>query len=63
MTDTISKYNAKKFFYQANGPKKQAGVAILVSNKIDFQTKLSKKMGKDTIYEPKEKSTKRNSQF
>jgi hypothetical protein len=29
-----SKRLEKKF--QANGPKKQAGVAILISNKIDF---------------------------
>jgi hypothetical protein len=26
--------------FQANGPKKQAGVAILISNKIDFQPKI-----------------------
>jgi len=25
--------------FQANGPKKQAGIAILISNKIDIQTK------------------------
>ena len=31
--------NRKKFF-QSNGPKKQAGVAILISNKIDFPPKL-----------------------
>jgi hypothetical protein len=28
---------------QKNGPKKQAGVAILISNKIDFQPKVIKK--------------------
>jgi exonuclease III len=28
---------------QANGPKKQAGVAILIWNKIDFQPKVIKK--------------------
>jgi hypothetical protein len=28
-----------KQFFQANGPKKQARVAILISNKIDFQLK------------------------
>jgi hypothetical protein len=27
---------------QANGPRKQAGVAILISNKIDFQLKVIK---------------------
>jgi hypothetical protein len=31
----------KKF--QANGPKKKAGVAILIFNKIDFQPKFIKK--------------------
>ena len=46
-----------------NGPKKQAGVAILISNKIDFQTKLSKRIRKDTSYSSKEKSTNMNSQF
>ena len=30
--------------FQANGPKKQAGVAILISNKIDFKTKLFKRV-------------------
>ena len=29
--------------FQANGLKKQAGVATLISNKIDFQTKVIKK--------------------
>jgi hypothetical protein len=29
--------------FQANGPKKQAGVAILISNKINFQPKVIKK--------------------
>ena len=29
--------------FQANDPKKQAGVAILISNKIDFQHKVIKK--------------------
>ena len=28
--------------FQANGPRKQAGVAILISNKIDFQPKIIK---------------------
>jgi exonuclease III len=32
-----------KAIFQANGPKKQAGVAILISNKIDFQLKVIKK--------------------
>jgi exonuclease III len=32
-----------KTIFQANGSKKQAGVAILISNKIDFQPKVIKK--------------------
>jgi exonuclease III len=32
-----------KTIFQANGLKKQAGVVILISNKIDFQTKVIKK--------------------
>jgi hypothetical protein len=32
-----------KTIFQENGPKKQAGVAILKSNKIDFQPKVIKK--------------------
>jgi exonuclease III len=32
-----------KTFFQANSPKKQAAVAILISNKIDFQPKDIKK--------------------
>jgi exonuclease III len=33
-----------KTIFQANGPKKQAGIAILISNKIDFQPKVIKKV-------------------
>jgi exonuclease III len=32
-----------KTMFQANGLKKQVGVAILISNKIDFQPKVIKK--------------------
>jgi exonuclease III len=32
-----------KTIFQANGPKKQAEVVILISNKIDFQPKVLKK--------------------
>jgi hypothetical protein len=32
-------------YFQANGPKKQAGVVTLISNKIDFQPKVVKKKG------------------
>ena len=34
---------ARKTIFQANGMKKQAGVAILISDKIDFQPKVIKK--------------------
>jgi hypothetical protein len=36
--------NGWKKFFQANGPRKKAGVAILISNKIYFQPKLSSMM-------------------
>ena len=32
-----------KTIFQANGPKKQTGIAILISDKIDFQPKIIKK--------------------
>lgn len=32
--------------FQANGSRKQAGIAILISNKVDFQPKLIKRDGK-----------------
>jgi exonuclease III len=50
-----------KTIFQANGSKKQAGVAILISNKIDFQPKVIKKARRDTSYSSMVKSTKRNS--
>jgi hypothetical protein len=57
-TDTTSKKKAGKNF-QANYPKKKAGEPILASNKIDFQPKSSKKMGKDSTCSSKE-TIKRN---
>jgi exonuclease III len=39
-----------KTVFQANVLKKQAGVAILISNKIHFQPKLSKKTRSGTSY-------------
>ena len=51
-----------KTILQANGPKKQAGVAILILNKIDFQPKVIKK-DKDTLFSLEVKFTKMNSQF
>jgi hypothetical protein len=48
-----------KKVFQANRPKRQVGVDILLSDKIDFQPNLIKEMGKDTILNStKEKSTK-----
>jgi exonuclease III len=44
-----------KTIVQANGVKKQAGVGILISNKINFQTKVSKKTRRDTSFSPKVK--------
>jgi hypothetical protein len=52
-----------KTIFQANGPKKQAGVAILISNKIDFQPKVIKKGKEGTSYSLKVNSTKMSSQF
>jgi hypothetical protein len=52
-----------KKFFQANGLKKQARVAILISNKIDFKPKVIRKTRRDTSYSSKVKSSKRNSQF
>jgi hypothetical protein len=39
-----------KTIFQANDLKKQAGVVILISNKINFQLKVIKKLRKDTSY-------------
>lgn len=47
-------------YFQANGPKIQTGVEILISNKIDIASNLSKEMGKNTSDPSKEISTKRN---
>ena len=52
-----------KTIFQANSLKKQAGVAILISSKIDFQPKFIKKTRRDTSYSSKVKSSKRTSQF
>jgi exonuclease III len=51
-----------KTIFQANGLKKQAGVAIITSSKIDFQHKVIKKDGGGgTSYSSKVKSSKMNS--
>jgi hypothetical protein len=49
--------------FQANSPKRQAGLAILKQIKSSFNQKLSKTIRKDTSYSSKEKSTKMNSHF
>ena len=40
---TLPQEKCWKTNFQANGPKKQARVAILISNKINFQLKVTKK--------------------
>jgi exonuclease III len=52
-----------KTIFQANGPKKQAGVAILITNKINFQPKVIQKDKEGHFILIKEKSTKMTSQF
>jgi exonuclease III len=44
-----------KTIFQANGPKKQARVAILISNKIAFNPKFSDKTRRGTSYSSKVK--------
>jgi hypothetical protein len=39
-----------KTIFQANGLKEQAGVAILISNKINFQLKVIKKRQGGTLH-------------
>ena len=52
-----------KTIFQANSLKKQAGVAIVILNKIDFQPKLIKKTRRGTLYSSKLKSFKSNFQL
>jgi hypothetical protein len=53
-----------KKIFQANGPKKQAVVPILILNKIEFQPKVIKKDKEGHLILIKgKKSTKMNSQF
>jgi hypothetical protein len=42
-TDTTSEQKARKQFSKQMVPRKKAGVAILISNKINFQPKVIKK--------------------
>jgi hypothetical protein len=53
----------RKTFFQANVHRKQAGIAILVSNKIHFQQKLSSEKRMYASYSSKGKSSKRKSHF
>jgi hypothetical protein len=52
-----------EIIFQANGYKKQAGVDILISNKINFNPKVIKEIRKDISDSPQEKSTKKKSRF
>jgi exonuclease III len=52
-----------KTIFQTNGLKKQAGLAILISNKIDFQLKVIKKYKEGHFILIKIKSSKKNSEF
>ena len=47
----------------SNKLKKQAGIAIIISGKLDFKPKLMKRDGEDTSYSSREKFTKMTSQF
>ena len=51
-----------KIILQANGLRKQAGVAILISDKLTFNLKSSKETLRDTSCWSKKKYTKKNSQ-
>ena len=52
--------NGWKKILQADGPKKQAGIAILIFDKVDFKPKLTKRDREEhyTTYSSKEKSAK-----
>lgn len=52
-----------KTIFQANGLKNQAGIAILILNKIASNPKLSKKTRTGTSYTSKVKSANMNFQF
>ena len=52
----------RKKFFQTTGPKKQAGIAILIPNKIDFKLKSIKRDKEGHFISFKEKSIKRKSQ-
>jgi hypothetical protein len=70
---TLPKVKGWKTISQTNGHKKQAGVVILISDKIDFQPKVIKKdkegqfildkYNKYFFFDKEKKSTKKNSKF
>jgi hypothetical protein len=47
--DTTSEKRAGKNVSKANAPQKQAAVAILISSKIDFQSKVVKRYGEGNV--------------
>jgi hypothetical protein len=47
---TLLRVKGWKTIFQENGQKKQAGVAILISNKIDFQPKVIKKKQEGALH-------------
>jgi hypothetical protein len=49
----------RKQIYQANGPRKQAGGAILISDKIDFKCKLVRRDKEGHFILKKEQYTKK----
>jgi hypothetical protein len=63
-THTTPESKAVKNVFQANGPKEQSGVLILISNKINFQPKVIKtdEEGYSILIKGK-KSTKMNVQI
>jgi exonuclease III len=52
-TKTLLRVKGWKTIFQANGLKKQAGVAILILHKIDFQPKVIKETKRRTSYSSK----------
>jgi hypothetical protein len=48
-----------KTIFQANGPEKQAGVTIVISNKFDFQPNVIKKDNERTLCTHKRKNLPR----
>lgn len=48
-----------KKIFQANGPKKQAGIAHLISNKIEFKTELIRRDREGSYITPQRKNPPR----